>query len=66
MPNFSVVLRKENRKPSSRLSSTLEMTSLAKCWSKANGVLSNSRGSKLSTAREKRYNNGVALMARKS
>ncbi|KAL6283648.1 hypothetical protein ACE6H2_014577 [Prunus campanulata] len=64
MPDFSAVLRKENRKPSSRLPSTLEMTPPAKCWSKANGVLSNSRGSKSGTAREKKYNNGGGLMAR--
>ncbi|CAB4273594.1 unnamed protein product [Prunus armeniaca] len=66
VPDFSAVLRKENRKPPTRLPSTLEMTPPAKSWSKANGVLSNSRGSKSASAGEKRYNNGGGLMARKS
>ncbi|BFG37535.1 hypothetical protein CerSpe_238090 [Prunus speciosa] len=60
MPSFSTMLRKENHKPPSSLPSTLEMDSPAKCWSKANGVLSNSRGSKL-VAQGRR-----GLMARKS
>ncbi|CAN6570175.1 unnamed protein product [Malus baccata var. baccata] len=67
VPDFSAVLRKENRKPPSRLPSMQEMTPPAKSSAKAaNGVLSNSRGSKSASAGEKRYNNGGGVMARKS
>ncbi|CAL2270172.1 unnamed protein product [Prunus armeniaca] len=54
VPNFSSMLRKENRKPPSSLPSTLEMDPLAKCWSKVNEVLLNSRGSKSVATRKKR------------
>ncbi|KAM1178865.1 hypothetical protein ACFX13_018426 [Malus domestica] len=57
MPDFSVVLQKENHKPSSRLPSMQEITSPAKSWAKeVDGALSNSRGSKSAIAGEKRYN----------
>ncbi|KAM1659986.1 hypothetical protein ACFXTH_002890 [Malus domestica] len=47
MPDFSTVLLKKNHKPSSRLPSMQEITPPAKSWVKeADGVLSNSRGSK--------------------
>ncbi|KAM1201974.1 hypothetical protein ACFX2J_017983 [Malus domestica] len=57
MLDFSVVLRKENHKPSSRLPSMQEITSPAKSWAKeVDGALSNSRGSKSAIAGKKRYN----------
>ncbi|GAV85545.1 hypothetical protein CFOL_v3_28981 [Cephalotus follicularis] len=61
VPDFSATLRKENRKPSATLASTMELTPPMK---RNNGVLSSScRGSKsTSSAGEKR---GL-LMARKS
>ncbi|XP_050104621.1 uncharacterized protein LOC126584204 [Malus sylvestris] len=52
MPDFSTVLLKENHKPSSRLPSMQEITPPTKSWVKeADGVLSNSRGSKSAIAR---------------
>ncbi|KAM2256797.1 hypothetical protein COP1_047168 [Malus domestica] len=67
VPDFSAVLRKENRKPPSRLPSMQEMTPPAKSWAKAaDGILSNSRGSKSAIAGEKRHNNGGGVMGRKS
>lgn len=65
VPDFSAVLRKENRKPMTTLPSMLEMTPPSKNWSKVNGVLSNARGSKSASAGEKRGGGG-GLMARKS
>ncbi|KAJ9173052.1 hypothetical protein P3X46_016228 [Hevea brasiliensis] len=59
VPDFSCELRKENRKPPA------ELTPPSKKWSKVNGILSNSRGSKSASAGEKRNGNG-GLMARKS
>ncbi|KAL5743320.1 hypothetical protein ACOSP7_026171 [Xanthoceras sorbifolium] len=61
VPDFSATLRKENRKP---VAGTFELTPpSSKNWSKANGNLSNSRGSKSANAGgEKR---GV-MVARKS
>lgn len=58
VPDFSATLRKENRKPAS---GALELTPPAKNWSKTNGNLSNSRGSKSANAGEKK-----GMMARKS
>ncbi|KAJ4824971.1 hypothetical protein Tsubulata_046611 [Turnera subulata] len=62
VPDFSATLRKENRKP------VQELTPPSKNWSKVNGVLSNSRGSKSAGAGEKRngFGGGGGLMARKS
>ena len=57
VPDFSVTLRKENRKPAG---GALELTPPAKNWSKMNGNLSNSRGSKSANAGEKK-----GMMARK-
>ncbi|KAB1211214.1 hypothetical protein CJ030_MR6G021596 [Morella rubra] len=65
VPDFSATLRKENRKPVIPLPSMLEMTPPSKSWSKVNGVLSNSKGSKSANAGEKRGGAG-GLMARKS
>lgn len=59
VPDFSATLRKENRKPPQ------ELTPPSKTWSKVNGILSNSRGSKSANAGEKKNCNG-GLMARKS
>ncbi|KAJ4707078.1 Homeobox Hox-B3-like protein [Melia azedarach] len=58
VPDFSATLRKENRKP---VTGTLELTPPSKNWSKTNGNLSNSRGSKSASAGEKK-----GMMARKS
>ncbi|XP_044467951.1 uncharacterized protein LOC123197674 [Mangifera indica] len=58
VPDFSATLRKENRKP---VTSTPELTPPAKNWSRMNGNLSNSRGSKSANAGEKR-----GVMTRKS
>ncbi|KAF5479912.1 hypothetical protein F2P56_000695 [Juglans regia] len=66
VPDFSAALRKENRKPVTTLPSVLEMTPPSKNWSKVNGVLSNSRGSKSASAGEKRGGGAGGLMARKS
>ncbi|XP_022728380.1 uncharacterized protein LOC111283948 [Durio zibethinus] len=60
VPDFSATLRKENRKP---VTSGIELTPPGKNWSKGNGVLSNSRGSKSANAGEKK---GRLVMARKS
>lgn len=65
VPDFAAALRKENRKPVMTLPSVQEMTPPSKNWSKVNGVLSNSRGSKSASAGEKRGGAG-GLMARKS
>jgi|UniRef100_A0A2N9IZH1 hypothetical protein len=65
VPDFSATLRKENRKPVNTLPPMLEMTPPSKNWSRVNGVLSNSRGSKSANAGEKRGAGG-GLMARKS
>ncbi|PQP92081.1 uncharacterized protein Pyn_30522 [Prunus yedoensis var. nudiflora] len=59
-------LRRKKPQATYKASVDAEMTPPAKSWSKANGVLSNSRGSKSASAGEKRYNNGGGLMARKS
>ncbi|XWS30726.1 hypothetical protein CRYUN_Cryun23aG0013100 [Craigia yunnanensis] len=61
VPDFSATLRKENRKPP--VTSGIELTPPGKNWSKGNGVLSNSRGSKSANAGEKK---GRLMMARKS
>ncbi|KAJ0043875.1 hypothetical protein Pint_18757 [Pistacia integerrima] len=58
VPDFSATLRKENRKP---VTGTLELTPPSKNWSRMNGNLSNSRGSKSANAGEKK-----GVMARKS
>ncbi|XP_062107398.1 uncharacterized protein LOC133818510 [Humulus lupulus] len=61
VPDFSAVLRKENRKPSN-LPPTMEMTPPGKTWSKVGSkVLANSRGSKSANGGDKK-----SLMARKS
>lgn len=65
VPDFSVALRKENRKPAITLPSKLEMTPPLKKVSKSSGILSNSRGSKSANAGDKRSNGG-GLMVRKS
>lgn len=65
VPDFSAALRKENRKPITALPPMLEMTPPLKNRSKANGIVSNSRGSKSANAGDKRGNGG-GLMARKS
>ncbi|KAH7533271.1 hypothetical protein FEM48_Zijuj04G0112900 [Ziziphus jujuba var. spinosa] len=66
VPDFSAALRKENRKPMTALPSMLEMTPPPlKNRSKANGIVSNPRGSKSANAGDKR-NNGGGLMGRKS
>ncbi|XP_002516739.2 uncharacterized protein LOC8261192 [Ricinus communis] len=57
VPDFSATLRKENRKPRQELTPPSKST-----WSKVNGILTNSRGSKSANAGDKK--NG--LMARKS
>uniref|UniRef100_A0A9I9DU03 Uncharacterized protein n=1 Tax=Cucumis melo TaxID=3656 RepID=A0A9I9DU03_CUCME len=56
VPDFSAVLRKENRKPPpGMLSPVMEMTPPGKTWGKNMGGLStNSRGSKSASAGEKR------------
>ncbi|XP_022770052.1 uncharacterized protein LOC111313648 [Durio zibethinus] len=61
VPDFSATLRKENRKPP--VNDGIELTPPGKNWSKGNGVLSNSRGSKSANAGEKK---GRLMMARKS
>ncbi|XVF71618.1 hypothetical protein PTKIN_Ptkin12aG0053400 [Pterospermum kingtungense] len=61
VPDFSATLRKENRKPP--VSAGFELTPPGKNWSKGNGVLSNSRGSKSVNSGEKK---GRLMMARKS
>ncbi|KAG2710717.1 hypothetical protein I3760_04G041900 [Carya illinoinensis] len=66
VPDFAAALRKENRKPVMTLPSVQEMTPPSKNWSKVNGVLSNSRGSKSASAGEKRGGGAGGLMARKS
>lgn len=58
VPDFSATLRKENRKP---VTEKLELTPPSKNWSRINGNLSNSRGSKSANAGEKK-----GVMARKS
>ncbi|KAF4363288.1 hypothetical protein CsatB_027192 [Cannabis sativa] len=61
VPDFSAVLRKENRKPSN-LPPTMEMTPPGKTWSKVGSkVLTNSRGSKSANGGDKK-----SLMTRKS
>ncbi|KAM1036729.1 hypothetical protein ACFX2I_031565 [Malus domestica] len=67
VPNFSAVLRKENRKPPSRFPLMQEMTMPTRSLAKATyGILSNSIGSKSVSAGEERYNNCGRVMARKS
>ncbi|XVE72086.1 hypothetical protein DITRI_Ditri11bG0010700 [Diplodiscus trichospermus] len=61
VPDFSATLRKENRKPP--VATGIELTPPGKNWSKGNGMLSNSRGSKSANAGEKK---GSLMMARKS
>ncbi|PON42788.1 homeobox Hox-B3-like protein [Parasponia andersonii] len=65
VPDFSAVLRKENRKPpaaAANLPPMMEMTPPGKNWSKVSSkVLTNSRGSKSANGGDKRV-----LMARKS
>ncbi|XVE78687.1 hypothetical protein DITRI_Ditri13aG0167200 [Diplodiscus trichospermus] len=58
--DFSATLRKENRKP---VNGGIELTPPGKNWSKGDGVLSNSRGSKSANAGEKK---GRLMVARKS
>ncbi|KAJ1412741.1 hypothetical protein SESBI_20175 [Sesbania bispinosa] len=65
VPDFSAALRKENRKPMNRLPSMMELTPPSKSFSKGNGVLSSSRGSKSESAGEKKKGGGAVLMARK-
>ncbi|KAK9272971.1 hypothetical protein L1049_003351 [Liquidambar formosana] len=69
VPDFSAVLRKENRKPATTLPSLLEMTPPpSKNYSRVNGVVSKLRGSKSANAGEKRGGGGGGggMMARKS
>ncbi|KAJ7971233.1 Homeobox Hox-B3-like protein, partial [Quillaja saponaria] len=67
VPDFSAALRKENRKPVNTLPPLIETTPPSKTWSKSNGILSNSRGSKSANAGEKKGGGGGGgLMARKS
>ncbi|KAG7036757.1 hypothetical protein SDJN02_00377, partial [Cucurbita argyrosperma subsp. argyrosperma] len=66
VPDFSAVLRKENRRPPPGLSPVMEMTPPGKTWGKNNigGISANSRGSKSASAGEKR--GGGLAAARKS
>lgn len=70
VPDFSAVLRKENRKPLNMngLGSIMEMTPPTSKSGFATGVVSSSRGSKSESAGEKkkRVGGGGVLMARKS
>ena len=68
VPDFSAVLRKENRKPVVNvLPSVMELTPPSKSFSKGgSGLLSSSRGSKSANAGEKKKRGGGVLMARKS
>ncbi|MED6169426.1 hypothetical protein PIB30_021227 [Stylosanthes scabra] len=66
VPDFSAVLRKENRKPVNALPSVMELTPPSKSYYSKGGVLSSSsRGSKSANAGEKKKGGGI-LMARKS
>ncbi|XP_022998093.1 uncharacterized protein LOC111492844 [Cucurbita maxima] len=66
VPDFSSVLRKENKRPPPGLSPVMEMTPPGKTWGKNNigGISANSRGSKSASAGEKR--GGGLAAARKS
>ncbi|OWM84653.1 hypothetical protein CDL15_Pgr027440 [Punica granatum] len=60
VPDFSSALRKENRKPPSRV---YELTPPSKSWSRVNSAGTNPRGSKSASGVEKKSG---GLMARKS
>ncbi|KAK4767642.1 hypothetical protein SAY87_024200 [Trapa incisa] len=63
VPDFSSIIRKENRKPVNALPPLLEMTPPTKNWTKVNHVGSSVRGSKSVNAGEKK---GGMTMVRKS
>lgn len=62
VPDFSSIIRKENRKPMNNLPPLLEMTPPSKNWTKVNSIGSSARGTKSANAGEK---NG-GMMVRKS
>ncbi|KAF5737739.1 hypothetical protein HS088_TW13G00628 [Tripterygium wilfordii] len=63
VPDFSAVIRKENRKPPSSMLELTPPPPSSKNWAKGGRTLSSSRGSKSANAGEKK---GGLLMARKS